>query len=868
MAGETAFSGEKRLAGRECPSPAGERLVPPVASPFPAGDRGARAARGRRTRKKGLARPARSRSPAGERLARRVRRRASPENGVVRAAHRLFPAGKAAAVAAGVFPAPGRPACQVAIRVSRRREDLLPRDNTLSRCREAGSAAASAAAGAGRPAGAGATLSRRFSLVAHRADPALGRASGARRLARSGSEKSGRDARAPSQGKERAGTPALPSQGKERGGTPAPQSRRGAGETPALPGKERVLQAGRGDDPLAALPAFVYPGRPTLDREPLVTQRTVFAFFVLLFVRALAPAAASAEPARYIVFEVDASGAPRPQSHQLVDLPAGFAARTRAGGAGFRAAAGRAVAGAARRATTAPPFSKTWWRSRVSFHAENGLFGGGEGGPAAGAAGFRGAGSGDRGGPAGAGSDRRRGSRGVIRIHLRRRCAGGRPGAAARRPGGRPAAGRGQGRRRLRQPLRPAADGRRLHRGRAGQVRERRRPAGERLLRPHALRRIIAASSRPPPSSPPRRSPAPTIRPSARAAAPPTSRAAAPTPTCRPTRWPAASSTPPSAPLTAPSTPTGCWWSTARGCSPRRAPIPTGTESWCWSTTPPTAAPAARWSAPFRSIPAVVGLAQHEFGHTFTDLADEYTTPYPGFPPCSDRFGPACEPNVTDETRREEVKWGPFDRRRDPAAHQRRRSRHRRPLPRRPLPRRGHVPAAAELPDEHPGRRLLQGLRRGLRPGPLPRRLGRPRNNGIDYLESAPTPVAGQPMRSRCPATRTFGVDLLQPLGNTIEAIWKVERRRRRQRPQLHLRAGEAPAPTRCGSRPATATRLVHPAMAGNLLDKPARLDGQPSPATIVLRAHPDRHRPGHRPGHRRHPGDPHRQPTSWPAPR
>lgn len=48
----------------------------------------------------------------------------------------------------------------------------------------------------------------------------------------------------------------------------------------------------------------------------------------------------------------------------------------------------------------------------------------------------------------------------------------------------------------------------------------------------------------------------------------------------------------------------------------------------------------------------------HEYGHSFTNLADEYTTPYPGFPACSDVSGNApCEVNVTDETIRNNIKW-------------------------------------------------------------------------------------------------------------------------------------------------------------------------------------------------------------------
>lgn len=53
-------------------------------------------------------------------------------------------------------------------------------------------------------------------------------------------------------------------------------------------------------------------------------------------------------------------------------------------------------------------------------------------------------------------------------------------------------------------------------------------------------------------------------------------------------------------------------------------------------------------------------IVQHEFGHSFTGLADEYDLAYPGFPDCSDIVGPACEANVTDETVRELIKWTPW----------------------------------------------------------------------------------------------------------------------------------------------------------------------------------------------------------------
>lgn len=58
--------------------------------------------------------------------------------------------------------------------------------------------------------------------------------------------------------------------------------------------------------------------------------------------------------------------------------------------------------------------------------------------------------------------------------------------------------------------------------------------------------------------------------------------------------------------------------------------------------------------------PLAVQIAQHELGHSFAGLADEYESAYPGYPPCSDLTGPACEPNVTDVTVREQIKWNPW----------------------------------------------------------------------------------------------------------------------------------------------------------------------------------------------------------------
>ncbi len=51
-------------------------------------------------------------------------------------------------------------------------------------------------------------------------------------------------------------------------------------------------------------------------------------------------------------------------------------------------------------------------------------------------------------------------------------------------------------------------------------------------------------------------------------------------------------------------------------------------------------------------------VAVHEYAHTFHGLADEYTSPYPGYPACDDvSGGPPCAANVTNQTTRSLIKW-------------------------------------------------------------------------------------------------------------------------------------------------------------------------------------------------------------------
>lgn len=57
---------------------------------------------------------------------------------------------------------------------------------------------------------------------------------------------------------------------------------------------------------------------------------------------------------------------------------------------------------------------------------------------------------------------------------------------------------------------------------------------------------------------------------------------------------------------------------------------------------------------------AVVDVARHEFGHSFTGLTDEYDAAFPGFPSCNDVAGSPCEANVTNQTSRTLIKWAPW----------------------------------------------------------------------------------------------------------------------------------------------------------------------------------------------------------------
>lgn len=168
---------------------------------------------------------------------------------------------------------------------------------------------------------------------------------------------------------------------------------------------------------------------------------------------------------------------------------------------------------------------------------------------------------------------------------------------------------------------------------------------------------------------------------------------------------------------------------------------------------------------------SVIDLAQHEYGHTFSDLADEYTTPYPLFPSCSDFGGDPCEANVTDQTSRDNIKW----RNRIAAST--------------PLPTPGTDPNVVGLFEG--ARYLSTGMYRPQHACLMNtlrtefcqvcteayvRRLYEGWNEGeagIDPIEST-SPSPGT-FGLALPGSRSFSVGLLQPQGNTVRAAWFVD---------------------------------------------------------------------------------------------
>lgn len=216
--------------------------------------------------------------------------------------------------------------------------------------------------------------------------------------------------------------------------------------------------------------------------------------------------------------------------------------------------------------------------------------------------------------------------------------------------------------------------------------------------------------------------------------------------------------------------------------------------------------------------PSAVGIAQHEFGHSFTRLADEYDAAYPGYPSCSDVAGFfPCEANVTDQTAAADIKWGSWI------------------SASTPVPTGEFDPAGVGL---YPGARYrASGLYRPEHDC-LMRTLGAPfckvcaqeyvrtlykggwgnPAQGIDIIEPGTEFPAPGSHSLALGESLPFRIELIQPAGNTVSATWMVN----------GTEAGHGSTFTFTPSAPGTytvsvaahdASPFVSAAMAGDLLD-------------------------------------------------
>lgn len=214
-----------------------------------------------------------------------------------------------------------------------------------------------------------------------------------------------------------------------------------------------------------------------------------------------------------------------------------------------------------------------------------------------------------------------------------------------------------------------------------------------------------------------------------------------------------------------------------------------------------------------------VQIAQHEIGHSFAGLADEYESAYPGYPSCSDITGPTCEPNVTDVAVREQIKWNPWIE------------------PTTPIP----TPEQSQWND-------FVGLFEGARYQPtgmyrsglscIMRELGKPfcqvpaqtyvlklyqggwgvPQEGISLIEPGTTYPAG-PILLYHPAQVTLGAEVLEPVGGPPAAItWWVDGvlvPGQHEASYTYETQGDQLGSVEITLVVQDATSLVHPAMAG-----------------------------------------------------
>jgi hypothetical protein len=216
---------------------------------------------------------------------------------------------------------------------------------------------------------------------------------------------------------------------------------------------------------------------------------------------------------------------------------------------------------------------------------------------------------------------------------------------------------------------------------------------------------------------------------------------------------------------------------------------------------------------------AATQIAQHELGHSFALLADEYDSPYPGYPGCSDVVGlSTCEANVTDQLDRALVKWSPWI------------------LPGTPVPTPAGDPAFATAIGLFEGARYRASGMYRPRQQCLMRQLGRPfcevcrqefvlrllgggwgvPATGIDPIDPGSEVPPPGPVGAAAGTTLRFAVRFLRPAATPSLAVaWLVDGERVAGAEGAELRwTPPGPGVHRVELEVADATGFVHPELA------------------------------------------------------
>ncbi|MGN6518379.1 MAG: M64 family metallopeptidase [Dokdonella sp.] len=215
-------------------------------------------------------------------------------------------------------------------------------------------------------------------------------------------------------------------------------------------------------------------------------------------------------------------------------------------------------------------------------------------------------------------------------------------------------------------------------------------------------------------------------------------------------------------------------------------------------------------------------IVLHEYGHSFTGLADEYSTPYPGFPACSDTGGTPCEANVTNQAVAAQVKWNSWF------------------SPGNPIPT---PPGTSGVGLFEGARYLASGMYRPVDTQCLMQFLGVPfcpvcrqeyvrtlyrggwgdPATGIDLIEpGSESPSTATPVHYVPGTNQPFSVALLQPTIGTLDVHWYLDGNPiggATAPTYVFSQAGGTPSSHTLEVRVKDTTNFVSAAMAGSLLD-------------------------------------------------